>query len=186
LEYLSINYWKNRIERKEMKLRKFKKLTDVKKLESLFPRLKDYQKLATKHGINDIFQDNGGKVLQVILKLGLKVIPGREGNDAIDADGMEVELKSVNLKLTHSFSTNHHLNPTIIAKYRAVNWIFAMYEGIELKAIYKLKPEQLENYFNDWEAKWNIDRKDINNPKIPVRYVTANGEALFNSSDTQK
>jgi hypothetical protein len=29
-----------------------------------------------------IFQDNGGKILQILLITGLKVLPGREGNDA--------------------------------------------------------------------------------------------------------
>ena len=39
-------------------------------LEKLFPAIREYQKLATKHGIKDIFQDNGGKLLQVVLMLG--------------------------------------------------------------------------------------------------------------------
>ena len=38
------------------------------------------------NGINDVFQDNGGKLLQVLLITGLKDIPGREGNDAVDCD----------------------------------------------------------------------------------------------------
>jgi hypothetical protein len=29
------------------------------------------------------------------------------------------------------------MNPTIIAKYRLVPWIFAVYEGIELRKIYR-------------------------------------------------
>ena len=37
---------------------------DAKKLEELFPYIREYQKLAAAHGINDIFQDNGGKLLQ--------------------------------------------------------------------------------------------------------------------------
>ncbi|MFH1528931.1 MAG: hypothetical protein ABIG69_20195 [Bacteroidota bacterium] len=78
---------------------------DIRKLKKLFPNILEYQKLADKHGINDIFQDNGGKLLQVLLITGLKVIPGREGNDAKDESGKEFELKSVNIKLTKSFST---------------------------------------------------------------------------------
>lgn len=61
-------------------------------MEKLFPAVRDYQALASKHGIDDIFQDNGGKLLQVLLVLGLTIIPGREGNDAVDKAGKEYEL----------------------------------------------------------------------------------------------
>ena len=66
---------------------------DYEILKQLFPYIRDYQKLAETHGINDIFQDNGGKLLQVLLILNLEVLPGREGNDARDAQGNEYELK---------------------------------------------------------------------------------------------
>ncbi|MEA3207489.1 MAG: hypothetical protein QOE70_546 [Chthoniobacter sp.] len=85
-------------------------------LEQIFPSIRKYQELASKHGIGDIFQDNGGKLLQLVLITGMTVIPGREGNDARDDEGNEYELKSVNLLLTRSFSTHHHMNPVIIAK----------------------------------------------------------------------
>jgi hypothetical protein len=120
-----------------------------------------------------------GKLLQVLLILGLEVLPGREGNDARDADGNEYELKSVNTLLTRSFSTHHHLNPVIIKKYRQVDWIFAVYEGIELKEIYKLTPSDLEPFYSKWEVHWNSTGKDINNPKIPLTYVRAKGTLMY-------
>jgi hypothetical protein len=89
---------------------------DVKLLKKLFPAVREYQKLAMKHGIPDIFQDNGGKILQVCLVLGLSVLKSREGNDAIDGNGKEYELKTVNLLRTDQFTTHHHLNPVIIKK----------------------------------------------------------------------
>lgn len=155
--------------------------TDIEKLNRLFPFIRQYQELAEdSNGINDVFQDNGGKLLQVLLITGLKDIPGREGNDAIDSNGNEYELKSVNINLTKSFSTHHHMNPTIIEKYRKVNWIFAIYEGIELKEIYELTPENLESYYKGWLKKWKDDgNKDINNPKIPVQYVKDNGTLIY-------
>lgn len=103
---------------------------DLEELQRLLPAIRQYQSLAEKHGIRDIFQDNGGKILQVLLILGLTVLPGREGNDARDLEGNEYELKSVNIELTRSFSTYHHMNPTIIAKYCQVDWIFAIYSHI--------------------------------------------------------
>ena len=152
-------------------------------MKSLFPHIRKYQELASKYGINDIFQDNGGKILQMLLVTGLKALPGREGNDAIDNDGQEYELKSVNKLLTQSFSTHHHMNPTIIAKYRLVPWIFAVYEGIELRNIYQLEPLVMEHWYKTWEAKWHdTGGKDINNPKIPLSYVERNGKLLFDFS----
>lgn len=152
----------------------FKPHADHKTLQEILPHVRKMQELAVKHGINDIFQDNGGKLLQVILTLGLTVLPGREGNDAKDETGREYELKSVNTDLTKSFSTHHHLNPTIVAKYRKVDWVFAVYCGIELQAVYFVPPEKLEPYFKAWEEKWKTSG-DINNPKIPLKFVVANG-----------
>lgn len=156
---------------------------DIEQINILFPFVSQYQELAKKYDINDIFQDNGGKLLQVLLITGLINLKGREGNDAVDSNGNEYELKSVNSLLTSSFSTHHHLNPTIIAKYRLVDWVFAVYEGIEIKEVYLLKPDQLEPFFKRWEDKWNDDKKDINNPKIPLGYVRAVGKLLFKMGD---
>ena len=160
-----------------------KETEDLKKIKSLFPYIRKYQELASEYGINDIFQDNGGKILQMLLVTGLQALPGREGNDAIDKNGQEYELKSVNISLTQSFSTHHHMNPTIIAKYRLVPWIFAVYEGIELRNIYRLEPDVMEHWYTAWEAKWHdTGGKNINNPKIPLSYVERNGKLLFDFS----
>jgi hypothetical protein len=153
---------------------------DAATLARLFPHIRAYQELASKHGINDIFQDNGGKLLQLALLTGLRILPSREGNDAVDTSGREYELKTVNILLTKGFSTHHHLNPVIIEKYRSVDWVFAMYEGIELKRIYAMPPAALESYFTKWEKKWHAEgRKDINNPKIPVDFVERHGTLIY-------
>ena len=154
--------------------------SDFEKLKKLWPNIQEYQELATKHGIKDIFQDNGGKLLQVILITNLQVLSGREGNDAVDINGQEYELKSINIDLTKGFSTHHHMNPTIIAKYRKVPWIFAIYKHIELQEIYQLEPGDLEYYYSKWEQKWHEDGgKDINNPKIPVSFVIEVGKKIY-------
>lgn len=153
---------------------------DKEKLEKLWPSIAKFQKLAEEHGIGDIFQDNGGKILQVLLITGLTILPGREGNDAKDDVGNEYELKSVNIRLTQSFSTHHHMNPVIIAKYRLVDWIFAVYDGIALKEIWQMTPADLEHYYSKWEEKWHAQGgKDINNPKIPLKYVRLHGKQLY-------
>lgn len=156
---------------------------DWEVLLRLFPAVREYQALASKHGIGDIFQDNGGKLLQLLLLTGLSISPGREGNDAVDSCGREYELKTLNCLLTQSFSTHHHLNPVIIAKYREVDWYFGVYEGIELKELYFMPPATLEPYFSMWETKWrDSGGKDINNPKIPLRFVREHGELRFRAT----
>lgn len=118
--------------------------------------------------------------LQIALILtGLRCLGKREGNDAVDEHGNEYELKSVNALLTKSFSTHHHMNPVILGKYRKVAWVFAIYEGIDLKALYRMNAAQLDPYFTAWERKWHESGgKDINNQKIPVRFVVEQGEPI--------
>lgn len=155
---------------------------DAKLMLEYFEAIKKFQELATKHGVSDIFQDNGGKLLQICLLLGLTPLLSREGNDAKDSDGNEYEIKSVNVLKTVGFSTHHHLNPVIIKKYRQVDWIFAIYEGIDLKEIYRLKPADMEPWYKKWEEKWHGDGgRDINNPKIPVSYVKKHGALVHKS-----
>ena len=159
-----------------------KRHPDYAELERLFPAIQAYQELALRHGVRDIFQDNGGKLLQILLLTGLTCLPGREGNDARDDEGREYELKSVNISLRNVFTTHHHLNPRILAKYRQVRWVFAIYEGIELREVYTLEPEQLEPMFAAWEAQWHArGERDLNNPKIPASFVREHGEAIYPS-----
>lgn len=155
---------------------------DAELLKKLFPSIRLYQSLANTHGIPDIFQDNGGKILQVCLILVLTVLKSREGNDAVDEAGYEYELKTVNLSRTAQFTTRHHLNPVIIAEYRKVDSILSTYEGIEPKEIYLMKPSAMEYWYQKWEAKWHSDRgRDINNPKVPLTYVRLHGRLLHSA-----
>ena len=158
---------------------------DSAKLRNLMPSIRKVQRLASVHGIDDIFQDNGGKILQILLYTGLTILPGREGNDARDENGREYELKSVNIHLTQSFSTHHHMNPHIIRKYRQVDWVFAVYDGIELIEIYVMTPAQIEPYFTKWTKKWADDgNKDINNPKIPLKFVRETGKLVYSAGNS--
>lgn len=151
----------------------------IKKLESLWKNLHFLQKLALSFGIEDIFQDNGAKILQQLIYLNFNYLKGREGNDAIDENGQEWEMKSINIATSaKGFSTNHHLNGTILKKYRQVPWSFAIYEGIELKEIYVMPAEKLEPMFLKWKKKLKT-QTHINNPKIPIAFVKENGFRVF-------
>lgn len=160
-------------------------MDNIEKLNNLFPHIREYQKLASElYSINDVFQDNGGKLLQVLMITGLQNLDGsREGNDAVDSEGNEYELKSVNINLTQSFSTNQHLNQHIIDKYRKVDWIFAVYKDIELVEIYKMTPEMIEPYYTKWETQYKTTGKDINNPKIPLKFVRENGIEIYKNKE---
>lgn len=157
----------------------------IDRLNELFPYIREYQKLAKDvANIEDIFQDNGGKLLQVLLVTDLQnLTESREGNDAVDKDGVEYELKSVNTQLTKSFSTNHHLNKKIIDKYRLVDWIFAVYDDIELLEIYLMTPNMLEPFYTKWEKQYEETGNDINNPKIPLKFVRENGILVFSHNE---
>lgn len=154
----------------------------IKRLNELFPYIREYQKLAHETcGIEDIFQDNGGKLLQVLSITGLSnLTDSREGNDAADAAGREYELKSVNIRLTTSVSTNHHTTQDIIDKYRKVDWVIAVYDNIELQQIYLLEPQDLEPYFSKWEKKLGT-ATHINNPKIPLTYIREKGKLIYDA-----
>lgn len=148
--------------------------TDLERLNGALAGVGDLQALASEYGIGDIFQDNGAKVLQMAIILGLKVSPSREGNDAFDAEGKEYELKTVNVsgRSNPGITTHHHLNHDIIAKYRKVkSWFVGIYEGISLQRIYRVDPELLEPLFQKWDDKVSADGKPLNNPKIPMKTV---------------
>jgi hypothetical protein len=150
--------------------------SDLVRLNTALQGLREMQRLADEYGINDILQDNGGKVLQVLILLGLRISPGREGNDAVDAEGNEYELKTVNLALNAraGITTHHHLNREIIQKYRNVRaWYVAIYLGIELQEIYRVAPAEIEPIFQQWEQKIAATGSALNNPKIPMRLIRA-------------
>jgi hypothetical protein len=155
----------------------------LRRVNELFPYIREYQNLAQKEfQIEDIFQDNGGKLMQVLLVTKLKnLAESREGNDAVAPSGKEYELKSVNIELTKSFSTNHHINQRIIDKYRKVDWIFAVYRDIELIEIYRMTPAQLEPYYKKWETQCIEQEKELNNPKVPLKYVQTEGELIYHN-----
>lgn len=158
-------------------------IADIKRLDRLWSALHDLEAMANEYGIEDLFQDNGAKILQQLVLLNFENLPGREGNDALSASGIEWEMKSINIATSASgFSTNHHTTYDIIDKYRHVPWSFAVYHGIRLISIYVMRPEQLEPLFSHWELKLRT-MPHLNNPKIPLKFVKENGLLVFPYGD---
>jgi len=45
-----------------------------------------------------------------------------------------------------------------------------------------MTPTQLEPYFSNWAKKWADEgNKDINNPKIPLKFVRDTGKLVYSS-----
>ncbi len=157
---------------------------NIKTIERLWANLIELNNLANQFGIVDIFQDNGAKILQQLIYMNFENLPGREGNDALDENNIEWEMKSINIATSASgFSTNHHLNYDILKKYRKVPWSFSIYHGIELQEIYVMSPEELEPFFSKQEQKLNEGKSHINNPKIPIKFVRENGKRVYPIND---
>jgi len=152
----------------------------IEKIDRLWNALHDLAELADEFGIDDIFQDNGAKVLQQLIYLNFDILPGREGNDAKSAAGKEWEMKSLNRLKVSGFSTNHHTTYDIIAKYRQVPWSFAVYAGIKLEELYVMAPEALEIQFKHMEEKLKT-ASHINNPKIPLKFVQKKGILVYSN-----
>lgn len=148
-------------------------------IESLWPGVVAYQKLAQHHGVSDIFSDNGGKVAQLAIAVGLDIAKGRQGPDALDRMGNLYELKTMDLtKKTSGFSTNHHLHKGTIDKYRERRFIFATYDGITLQEAYMVLPKDMEVVYKKWLDQ--LRKKDhLNNPKVPLDYVRDVGTIMY-------
>ena len=161
----------------------------IDSLNSMWSKLDGIEKLALMYGINDIAQDNNLKLLQTLVLFDLQNQPNREGSDAIDRYGNAWELKTVNIDLTNSFSTNHHTNIERIAVFRKERWLFSVYRGIALQEVYAVSPLALEEYFKKWEEAVHekISNKNenahLNNPKIPLKFVRNVGTKIY-PSDT--
>lgn len=152
-------------------------------VDILWRQLATLQEIASEFGISNIFQDNGAEILQQLIYLNMKAVPGREGNDGVDINGCEWEMKSLDIsKGNAGITTNHHLNAAIIEKYKTVPWSVAIYDGIHLKKIYIVGNEQLRPMFSKWEKQLET-QESINNPKIPLAYIEEHGILIYSEGD---
>ncbi len=166
--------------------------TDIAEFNRIYPDVQKLEALANKHGIYDIFQDNNGKLLQVVLLLNLKIVKGRTGNDAVDPAGTEYELKTVNLNNSSpAFTTHHHLNQDILDKYRTVPWIFTTFQGINIERIYLFGVDELDLYFDRWQSQITAGNGDsmtkrfhLNNPKISLGHVKRHGTVIMDNTSS--
>lgn len=156
---------------------------DKTSVDILWRQLETLQSIAKEFGISNIFQDNGAEILQQLIYLNMKAVPGREGNDGVDINGCEWEMKSLDIsKGNAGITTNHHLNHSIIKKYKTVPWSVALYDGIILKKIYIISNQQLKPLFDKWEAELEA-KESLNNPKIPLSFIEQHGILIYSEGD---
>ena len=156
---------------------------DKTSVDILWKQLSTLQDIAKEFGIDNIFQDNGAEILQQLIYLNMKAVPGREGNDGVDINGCQWEMKSLDIsKGNKGITTNHHLNAAIIEKYRTVPWSVSIYDGIHLKKIYVVGNEELQPLFEKWEQLLQ-SVESLNNPKIPLSYIEENGILIYEEGD---
>lgn len=156
---------------------------DKTSVDILWRQLETLQSIAKEFGISNIFQDNGAEILQQLIYLNMKAVPGREGNDGVDINGCEWEMKSLDVsKGNAGITTNHHLNHAIIRKYKTVPWSVALYDGIILKKIYIISNQQLQPMFDKWEEELKT-KESLNNPKIPLSFIEQHGILIYSEGD---
>lgn len=154
---------------------------DLRNDEEVISECKDrLVSIGQKYGIENVFEDNNIRLLSVLINFpGLKILPQRNGNDAVDKDGNEYEIKTTT---TRYFSTSHHVNLNLLEKYRNTSWIFALFdsEGV-LDKVYKASPDKMRYYFDMWETRLSED-SHINNPKISFSFVKTNCTLVYDAS----
>lgn len=149
--------------------------------ETAYPFLSKLQEAAFVRGIPDIFQDNGGKTIEICARLGLTPLPGREGNDAKDSLENEYEIKTVNLNGTvSSYSIHHTVTENVLQKYEKVYWIFAEYRSIHLEQIFVATPQIMAKYINLWRTKKQANPKF--KASIPIKDVREIGTLVWSGS----
>lgn len=136
------------------------------------------QRLAKHYGVSDIFTDNGGKLLQILVATGLDAVGGRTGPDAKDRLGNFYEIKTTDVRAKVGFGTSHHLNMSILDRYRNHTFIFAVFDGVTLLEAYRVRTDDLEDLFTRWEDRL-FDVSHLNNPKIPLALVREVGDVVY-------
>jgi hypothetical protein len=156
---------------------------------------------ASRHGIHNVFDDNGYKELLILRLFDLRKLD-RAGDDAEDDVGRRYEIKTVaridargNRKKNLSITTEHTLTVENLTRYRNVYlWIIAVFDQAQPEAIYEIPPASLERYFADWQTK--LIRQEslraeggapvhLNNPKIPLGFIEKHGTRVWPEGSAQ-
>ena len=73
----------------------------------IYLTIRELNLLGQYYGLDDVSEDSNLRTLQLLMWFDLRAIPGRQGHDARDKEGLPWELKAS--KTGRVFSTSHHL-----------------------------------------------------------------------------
>ena len=142
----------------------------------IYLTIRELNLLGQYYGLDDVSEDSNLRTLQLLMWFDLRAIPGRQGHDARDKEGLPWELKAS--KTGRVFSTSHHLTLSIIEGYRKNRfWAFGC-AGQDadhpwlLGEVYLVETTELEVWFRRQEKKLiekNIE--SINDPRILLSFV---------------
>lgn len=155
--------------------------TRYEEIESLWGGIEQFQELARQYKVNNIFQDSGGKMVQIAIATGLDLCEERTGPDATDRMGNFYEIKTTDIAQgTGGFSTNHHLNHGTISRFRSRRFVFAIFHNITLQEIYRVEGAALDDYYSTWLNKLaQPNTQHLNNPKISISDVRKRGTVMY-------
>jgi len=166
--------------------------SDVDRLNNLMGSLRKLQLLGDEKGVKDVFSSSGMRLLQILIVTGLKGLESRDDYDAVDVGGNKYEIKTLNNKTIRAFPTHSRMSEKVIERYEKVDWIFAIYDGVELREIYCVRKQQMGLFYEKWRARLsnNQDKEKepkwkAVNPRISLSFVRDYGQLIFERSGAQ-
>lgn len=168
----------------EMEVSVLLELKEILELEHLLRVNKPLEDFARQYGIKDIYSDSNIKQLQQTLYLGLDYIKGRNSYDAVDRTGHYWELKSLDITGSQkAFSTCSRMSREVCARYAAnCRFGFSIYDTTDLQQIYVMDSPMLKPLIDKWSKKL-LEKKHLNNPKIPLSFVKEHGYKIFDTTE---
>lgn len=149
------------------------------------------EQAAQKYGIPTVFDDGGFKTLILCKLFGLTPLPGKGGDDAVDAEGRSFELKTLNLldssgndrRTPPGVGAGTPLEQARIDRYRRTNsWLIGVFRGYHPIEVWQLSSTLLEPFYVKWEEQLRqAPGGVINNPKIPFQFVTTMGHRHYSA-----
>lgn len=145
---------------------------------------------ANKIGIFNVFDDGGYRTLLLCTMFGLHVLPGKQGDDAVDSEGHTFELKTVNLKSGSGMfkenypgvGTAHSLSEANIARYqKTTGWIIGVFIGNTPIEVWQVDSKYFDLLFQRLGQKVAANR-GTNNPKIPFKLIRRHGKRIYRSN----
>ena len=138
---------------------------------------------ANKIGIFNVFDDGGYRTLLLCTMFGLRVLPGKQGDDAVDSEGRTFELKTVNLQSGSGLfkekypdiGTEHTLSESNLKRYRkTTGWIIGVFIGNTPIEVWQIDSIHLEPVFRVFDKKnsyesWHQQSEDPIQPGPTTR-----------------